>query len=181
MCVCVCVCVSMTLPRCRPGRIPNTLAFLTWLLGRPEIADFRGLGGPGGPSSHSKIWGSSPPIFLNGLPAPPGPPRPRKSTISGRPKNHISAGYLKACLANVLFDATSVEPVGRPTSRFHVKLSEVLVLPAPGGRDGAPYPFPRVPPTGPAGPHVPGTCLGNKARPALGEGLGKREGEDPDF
>ena len=41
-----------------------TLRFLIhdfW--GRPEIVDFRGLGGPGGPGNHSKYEGRGPPYF----------------------------------------------------------------------------------------------------------------------
>ena len=44
-----------------------TWVFNTWFLGRPEIVDFWGLGGPGGPKNHSKRWGASPPTFWNGL------------------------------------------------------------------------------------------------------------------
>ncbi len=38
-----------------------TWAFNTWFLGRPEIVDFWGQGGPGGPKNHSKRWGGEAP------------------------------------------------------------------------------------------------------------------------
>ncbi len=56
-------------------------------LGRPEIADFGDLGGPGDPKNHSRRWGASPPTFWNGFGAGP------KSAIAGRPKNHVSDGH----------------------------------------------------------------------------------------
>jgi len=48
-----------------------------------------GLGGPGRPGSLPKRWGVSPPSFLEGIPAARGRLDPKKSTISGRSKNHI--------------------------------------------------------------------------------------------
>jgi hypothetical protein len=48
-------------------------------LAGPDIADFRALGCPGCPKNHSKRWGAKPPTFG----------KPPKSTISGRPKNHV--------------------------------------------------------------------------------------------
>ncbi len=46
---------------------PYTWFFNAWLFGRPEIADFWGLGGPGGPKHHSKRWGAKPPTLWNGF------------------------------------------------------------------------------------------------------------------
>jgi hypothetical protein len=37
------------------------LFFYIWFLGRPEIVEFWGLGGPGGPRNHSRRWGATPP------------------------------------------------------------------------------------------------------------------------
>ncbi len=56
---------------------------------RPEILDVWGLGGLGGRKNNSKSRGAKPPFFLNGFRVSPGPPRPPKTSISGRPKNHI--------------------------------------------------------------------------------------------
>jgi hypothetical protein len=73
-----------------PGTDDATrLGFYTCFLGRPEIVDVGGLGGPGGPKQHSERWGASPPIFWIGVLGPPGPPRPPTSAISGRPKHHV--------------------------------------------------------------------------------------------
>jgi hypothetical protein len=63
-------------------------AFNTWFLGRPEIADFWGLGGPNGPNNPSRRWKASPPnphlfdVFLG----PPGPPRPHIDDFLPAPK-----------------------------------------------------------------------------------------------
>ena len=53
---------------------------------RPEFVDVRGLGGPGGPKHHSKIWGAKPPIFWNGFPGPPGRPDPGNRRFPAGPK-----------------------------------------------------------------------------------------------
>ena len=48
---------------------------------RPEIVDFgvwAALGGPGRPGNLPQRWGAKPPTFVEGSPACPGPPRPRK-------------------------------------------------------------------------------------------------------
>ncbi len=37
--------------------------FYTLFLGRPEVVDFGGLGGPGGPNNHAKIWRLCPSYF----------------------------------------------------------------------------------------------------------------------
>ncbi len=66
-----------------------TSVFNTWFLSRPEIADFVGRGGPGGPNNDSRTWGASPPHFLEWFLGPPGPPKLPKSTIPGRPQNHV--------------------------------------------------------------------------------------------
>jgi len=57
-------------------------------LGRPEIVDFEGLGGPGRPGEPPKRWGASPPTFLGGFPAAGSCPDHQESTISGRSKNN---------------------------------------------------------------------------------------------
>ncbi len=46
---------------------PRTWVFNTWLLGRPGIAHFCGLGGLGGPKILAKRWGASRPIFWKGF------------------------------------------------------------------------------------------------------------------
>ena len=43
---------------------------------------------PGGRETHQNRWGASPPPFFEGFPCRQGPPRPPKSTISGRSKIH---------------------------------------------------------------------------------------------
>ncbi len=61
-------------------------------MGRPEIVDFRG------PKNHAKRWGASPPHIFDWFPGLPGPPRPRFSTISGRPKNHVLQTQVYVCM-----------------------------------------------------------------------------------
>ncbi len=65
-----------------------TWIFDTWFLVRPGIFDFWDLGGPGGPKQQFQKVGGFAPHLLERLLGPPGPPRPQKSTIPGRPKNH---------------------------------------------------------------------------------------------
>ncbi len=62
------------------------LGLNTWFLGRPEIVDFWGLGGPGGTKNHSKRWRAKPPTFWNGLGADGAAQTREKPTIFGRPK-----------------------------------------------------------------------------------------------
>jgi hypothetical protein len=50
------------LGQCRPGSGGSTLVSNIRFLGRPDIADFGGLGGPGGPENHSRRWGAKPPL-----------------------------------------------------------------------------------------------------------------------
>jgi hypothetical protein len=38
-----------------------TWVLKTWFLGRPDMVDFGGLGGPGGPQIHPRRWWASPP------------------------------------------------------------------------------------------------------------------------
>ncbi len=67
----------------------STLGFLIHVfIGRPDIDDLWGLGGPGAPKNYDKIGGlgPQPSVMVWG---PPGPPRPQTSTMSGRPKNHV--------------------------------------------------------------------------------------------
>ncbi len=45
-----------------------TLVFNAWFLGRPEIDDFRGLGGPGGQGNRSKMWGRGAPMIYVAVP-----------------------------------------------------------------------------------------------------------------
>ncbi len=73
-----------------PPLVPHetTLGFLIHGLWA-EIVDVQNLGGPGGPKNNSKRVGAKPSTFWNGFWGPPGPPRAKKSTISGRPKNHV--------------------------------------------------------------------------------------------
>ncbi len=44
----------------RTTGLPYTWVFKTGFLGRPEIVDFWGLGGLGGPKNPSRRWGASP-------------------------------------------------------------------------------------------------------------------------
>ncbi len=62
------------------------LEFEYMALVRAEIADFLVLGGP--KKTCHKVGGKAPHL-LGWFVGPPGPPRPRKSRISGRPKNHV--------------------------------------------------------------------------------------------
>ncbi len=71
--------------------------FDTWCLGRPEIADFSRLGGPGG---RETPVGHEAPYFLEEIFRPPGPSRPPKSTISGRPKSRVLKPKCNACGSN---------------------------------------------------------------------------------
>ncbi len=58
----------------------NTQSVSKTILPRdPEMADFGGLAGPGGPEDPPKRWGGFPPTFREGVPGPRGP----KSAISG--------------------------------------------------------------------------------------------------
>ncbi len=50
---------------------------------------FPGSGGPRGPRKPFKNMGGEAPHIFACFPGHPGPPRPRKSTISGRPKTHV--------------------------------------------------------------------------------------------
>jgi hypothetical protein len=60
--------------------------------GRPEIVDFWGLGGPGGPKQPFQKVGGFAPKLLEWFLGPPGPPRPHNSAISGRPQKRFPAG-----------------------------------------------------------------------------------------
>lgn len=80
--------------RSRPEIAPDqrhdlhTWVFNAWFLGRPEIADFCGLGGPGGHKDNYQKWGGVRPPhlrFVFGV-RHAEPSRPQASTISGRPK-----------------------------------------------------------------------------------------------
>ncbi len=64
----------------------HTSVFNTWFLGRPEIVDFWGLGGPGGPNNHSRRWGASPPTFWNGFGGRRGRPNPTNQRFPAGPK-----------------------------------------------------------------------------------------------
>ena len=79
-----------------PARTPDARAktkrprvFNAWFLGRPEIVDFGGLGGPGSPKNHSRRWGAKPPTFWNGLWGRWGRPNPKNLRFPACPKNHV--------------------------------------------------------------------------------------------
>jgi hypothetical protein len=61
-----------------------TLVFNTWFLGRPKPSIWGVWAAPAAPT------GAKPPTFWHGLRGPPGPPRPQKTTTSGRPKHHVT-------------------------------------------------------------------------------------------
>ncbi len=62
------------------------MVFNTCFWGRPEIVHFRGLGCPGDPKSHAKMWGGAkPPIFLNGFWDPRGSPDPENGRFLAGP------------------------------------------------------------------------------------------------
>jgi hypothetical protein len=89
----------------------GTLRFLIhWFRGRPEIVDFWGVGGPGDPKNHSKGLGCFAPKILELFLGTPGPPRPKKLTISGRPRNHV----LKTHVYSMLRNSASGPEIGMP-------------------------------------------------------------------
>ncbi len=106
----------------------------TWFLGRPRIVDLWGLGGPGGPKNHSRRWGASPPHLLKWCLGPPGPPRPKQSSISGRlTLEHILgfSVFAMVCLRSRGASGRPPESPGSPTEGFR------------GGLPGTPG-FPRT-------------------------------------
>ncbi len=71
------------------SKVPKTNGILYMVVGPAGNRRFWGLGGPGGPKNNSRRWGASPPTFWNVFWGPPGPPIPKQSTISGRPRSHV--------------------------------------------------------------------------------------------
>ncbi len=68
-------------------RAPTLGFLLHGFFGRPELADFWGLGGPSGiREPFQKLGGPPSAMALGGRRGIPDPPN---STISGRPKNHV--------------------------------------------------------------------------------------------
>jgi hypothetical protein len=55
-------------------------------LSRPEIADFRGLGGPGGPKNHYRRWGAKAPTFGYCFWGRRGRPDPKNQRLPAGPK-----------------------------------------------------------------------------------------------
>ena len=74
---------------CRPPLQKNTPGFLIYDFLADRRSSILGvLAAPVGRETLQKVGGEAPHLF-GGFPGRPGPPRPPKSTIPGRPKNHI--------------------------------------------------------------------------------------------
>jgi hypothetical protein len=67
----------------------TTLGFLIHDFWAGRRSSIFGSGQPRGPGKPFKNMGGTAPHIFEWFLGPPGPPRPRKSTISGRPKNHV--------------------------------------------------------------------------------------------